>query len=97
MIAHCDFIHVRCDGEGVSLRLSLLSFILLACCRYRSRRERIFTVFVGSCQVSSVFSSRTVYTERTNSHPQSGRGADLSESCCGQGSIDLFLFKVEQY
>ena len=29
------------------------------------RRERIITVFVGSFPVSIVFSSRTVYTERT--------------------------------
>ena len=85
---------MRCDEGGVSLRLSLLSFILLTCCRYRSRRERIFTVFVGSRLVSSVFSSRTVYTERTNSHPESGRGAGWSESCCGQGSVRWVLLKV---
>ena len=30
---------MRCDEKGISLRLSLLSFILLTCCQYRSRRE----------------------------------------------------------
>ena len=43
----------------------LVITILLTSCQYRSRRERIFTIFVGSCPVSTVFSSRMVYTERT--------------------------------
>ena len=43
----------------------LVITILLTCWQYRSRRERINYIFVGSCPVSTVFSSRTVYTERT--------------------------------
>ena len=39
-------------------------------------KRKIVTVFVGSCLVSvHSIPSRTVYTERTYSHPQSGSGA----------------------
>ena len=48
----------------------LVITILRTCCQCRSRRERIITFFVGSCLVSTVFSSRTVYTERAISQPQ---------------------------
>ena len=36
-------------------------------------------IFAGSCPVSIVFLSRTVYTERTFPHPQSGSGARLKK------------------
>ena len=58
-------IYVRRDGKGFSLRLSLLSFILLTCCRYRSTAKKNHISFVVSSLASSVISSRTVYTERT--------------------------------
>ena len=41
------------------------------------KRKNLYS-FVCSCAVSTVFSSRTVYTERTNSHPH---GVDVS--CSG--------------
>ena len=56
-------IHVRRDEKGFSLRLSLLSFILLTRCQSTAKKNHIS--FVVSCLVSTVFSSRTVYTERT--------------------------------
>ena len=37
----------------------------LTCCQYRSRIRQHLYSFCGSCRVSTVFSSRTVYTERT--------------------------------
>ena len=40
----CDFIHVRSDEEGFSLRHSLFSFILLNCCQFRSTERRILSV-----------------------------------------------------
>ena len=48
--------------------------------------------------MSIVFSSPTVYTERTYSHPQSGSGALVVArrrgSCREQGSVEWALFKV---
>ena len=42
------------------------------CQRRSKRRERIITVFVRSCPGVCCIPSRTVYTERTCSHPQRG-------------------------
>ena len=80
--------------KGSSLVGILVITIFLTCCQWRSRSQRIITVFVGSCPVSTVFSSRTVYTERTNSHPQSGSGAGWKRGSCSlQDSIEKVLFK----
>ena len=46
--------------------------------------------FVVSCPVSTVFSSRTVYTERTNEQPQSGSRARGSP----QEEEDLVVYKA---
>ena len=40
--------------------------IFLTCCQGRSKKRKI----MGSCLVSTVLSSRTVYTERTNQQSQ---------------------------
>ena len=80
---------MRCDEKGISLRLSLLSFILLTCCQYRSRRARIFTVFVGSCPVSTVLASRTVHTKREIDNHKGGvkqkrRGGETKRGVRGE-------------
>ena len=51
------------------------SFIKLTGFVSSDLENKIHTFFVGSCPVSVVFSSRTIHTERTHSHPQSGSGA----------------------
>ena len=46
--------------------LTILEVImLLTCCHYDPSGERSITICVGSCLVSTIFSSRTVYTEGT--------------------------------
>ena len=57
---------------------SLYSFIILTGLSVSILRKESLH-FAGSCLVSIVFSSRTVYTERTLPHPQSGSGAKLKK------------------
>ena len=65
-----------CDGKGISLRLSLFASSSGPFRQRRSKRPRknhySFCGFLSSVQCTP---SRTVYTERTYSHPQSGSGA----------------------
>ena len=76
VIAHCVIL-LMCvvTKKGISLRLSLFSFIFLTCCRCRSRRDRIFTVFVGSCPVSTVSRHVQPTQKEQIQQPQSGSGA----------------------
>ena len=67
----CDFNHVRCDEKKKKrvfvetlLVVTHLADLLSALIQKRKNRYS----FVGSCPVSTVFSSRTVYRERTNNN-----------------------------
>ena len=61
-----DFIHVRCDEGGGSFDtiLGLIHLADVLSVSIQKRRDHYSSV--GSCLVSTVFSSSTVYTERTN-------------------------------
>ena len=62
---------MRCAEKGGSLELSLLADVLSVSILKRKNHYS----FVGSCLVSTVFSSRAISTDRTNQQPQSGSGA----------------------
>ena len=65
-----EFLPCALRDHSRSLRLSLFSFIILTgFVSIDPDKKRIITVVLGSCLVSIVFSSRTVHTERTYSHP----------------------------
>ena len=94
----CDFIHVRCDEKGISLKPSMLSPSCWLVVSIDPRQRKNHDSSVGPCQVSTVFSSRTVYTERTNYLPQSRSGALVFArrrwSCRVQGSIEWVLVQI---
>ena len=65
-----------CDGKEISLRLSLLSSCHLdLLVRDDPREEKESLQFCGFLYSVYCIPSRTVYTERTYSQPQSGSGA----------------------
>ena len=58
----CDFIHVLSDEEEKLIETILVSTILLTGCQQRSKKRKNHDSSVGSCLVSTVLSSRTLYT-----------------------------------
>ena len=64
--AHCDLIYVRCDEKGGSFDTILGLIHLADVLSVLILKFKNHYSFVGSCLVCAVFSSSTVYTERTN-------------------------------